>query len=89
MAKKTKRALHEPGRLDEDDVVIQVERGRDLDAQLDCGWDKTTKRLKRGPHITPAAQMPTSEEELARCLADPEWRLFSGALYQIIVKGDS
>ncbi|KZK32269.1 terminase [Delftia sp. GW456-R20] len=32
--------------------------------------------------------MPANEEELARCLADPEWRLFSGALYQIIVKGD-
>lgn len=89
MATKTKRgALQEPGSLDEDDAVIQVEQGRDLDAQLDCRWDKAAKRPKRGPHVMPAAQLPTNEEELARCLADPEWRLFSGALYQIIVKGD-
>lgn len=33
-------------------------------------------------------QMPTSAEELERCLADPEWRLFSGCLYKIMVKGD-
>lgn len=32
--------------------------------------------------------MPTDPEELARCLADPEWRLFSGCLYKIMVKGD-
>ena len=89
MATKTKRgALQEPGSLDEDDAVIQVEQGRDLDAQLDCSWDKAAKRPKRGPHVMPAAQLPTNEEELERCLADPEWRLFSGALYQIIVKGD-
>lgn len=88
MATKTKRALQEPGALDEDDAVIQVEQGRDLDVQLDCSWDKTAKRPKRGPHVRPAAQLPTNEEELARCLADPEWRLFSGCLYQIIVKGE-
>lgn len=88
MATKTKRALQEPGALDEDDAVIQVEQGRDLDAQLDCSWSKAAKRSKRGPHILPAAQLPTNEEELARCLADPEWRLFSGCLYQIIVKGE-
>lgn len=88
MATKTKRALQDPGTLDEDDAVIQVEQGRDLDAQLDCSWDKTAKRPKRGPHVRPAAQLPTNEEELARCLADPEWRLFSGCLYQIIVKGE-
>jgi hypothetical protein len=33
-------------------------------------------------------QLPTNEAELARCLADPEWRLFSGALYKIMIKGD-
>lgn len=88
MATKTKRALQEPGSLDEDDAVIQVEQGRGLDGQLDCAWDKAAKRHKRGPHVQPAARLPTNEEELARCLADPEWRLFSGALYQIIVKGD-
>lgn len=32
--------------------------------------------------------MPTSPEELAKCLDDPFWRLTSGALYKIIVKGD-
>lgn len=33
-------------------------------------------------------QLPTNAQELERCLADPEWRLFSGCLYQIIIKGD-
>lgn len=32
--------------------------------------------------------IPTTDEEMARCLADPEWRLFSGYLYKIIIKGD-
>ena len=32
--------------------------------------------------------LPTSAEELARCLADPYWRIFSGCLYKIMVKGD-
>lgn len=32
--------------------------------------------------------LPTNADELARCLADPEWRLFSGCLYKIMVKGD-
>ena len=32
--------------------------------------------------------LPTSEAELQHCLADPEWRLFSGCLYKIMVKGD-
>ena len=36
----------------------------------------------------PLAPLPSSEEELARCLADHEWRLFSGCLYKIMVKGD-
>lgn len=36
----------------------------------------------------PLSTLPTSEEELERCLADPEWRLFSGCLYKIMVKGD-
>ena len=88
MTAKTKRAIAEPGSLEDDDAVIQVEQGRDLDSQLDCGWDKAAKRPKRGPHITPAMRMPTDVAELERCLADPEWRLFSGCLYQIIVKGE-
>ena len=32
--------------------------------------------------------LPTDAEELARCLADPEWRLFSGCLYKIMIKGE-
>ncbi|MDX9742066.1 MAG: terminase [Gammaproteobacteria bacterium] len=36
----------------------------------------------------PLLPLPTNAEELARCLADPEWRLFSGCLYKIMVKGD-
>jgi hypothetical protein len=31
---------------------------------------------------------PLTEHELARCLADPMWRLTSGKLYRILVKGD-
>lgn len=88
MTTKPKRALQEPGTLDDDEAVIQVEPGRDLDGQLDARWDKAAKRPKGRITVTPGAQLPTSEEELARCLADPEWRLFSGALYQIIVKGE-
>ena len=88
MTTKPKRALQEPGTLDDDEAVIQVEPGRDLDGQLDARWDKAAKRHKGRITVTPGAQLPTSEEELERCLADPEWRLFSGALYQIIVKGE-
>ncbi len=36
----------------------------------------------------PLNQLPNTEEELERCLRDPEWRLFSGCLYKIMVKGD-
>lgn len=32
--------------------------------------------------------VPSNDLELAQCLADPQWRLFSGVLYQIMVKGD-
>lgn len=32
--------------------------------------------------------LPTNQDELATFLADPEKRLFSGALYKIMVKGD-
>lgn len=37
---------------------------------------------------TPLLPLPTDAEELARCLADPEWRIFSGCLYKIMIKGD-
>ena len=32
--------------------------------------------------------LPTNKEELERCLADPIWRIFSGCLYKIKIKGD-
>lgn len=39
-------------------------------------------------HESPLIELPRDANELARCLADPEWRLFSGCLYKIMVKGD-
>lgn len=39
-------------------------------------------------HDEPLIQLPQDAAELARCLADPEFRLFSGALYKIMIKGD-
>jgi hypothetical protein len=39
-------------------------------------------------HDEPLLPLPTNAAELARCLADPEWRVFSGCLYKIMVKGD-
>jgi len=39
-------------------------------------------------HDRPLLPLPTDAAELERCLADPEWRLFSGCLYKIMVKGD-
>lgn len=35
-----------------------------------------------------APALPTNPAELARCLADPMWRITSGCLYKILVKGD-
>lgn len=78
----------EPGSLDEDELVVEIDQGAPVDSQLQRGWDPRTKRPKRGPHVVgQPTRMPTSPEELERCLMDPEWRLFSGALYQIITKG--
>lgn len=37
---------------------------------------------------TPLHALPTSAQELVRCLSDPEWRLFSGCLYKIMIKGE-
>lgn len=39
-------------------------------------------------HDTPLNKLPATAEELERCLADPEWRIFSGCLYKIMIKGD-
>ena len=44
--------------------------------------------VTRVVHDEPLLPLPTNAEELARCLADPEWRLFSGCLYKIMIKGD-
>lgn len=40
------------------------------------------------PRKTPLP-MPGTAEEWARCLADPWWRLTSGVLYKIMIKGDA
>lgn len=32
--------------------------------------------------------LPTDAKTLAECLADPYWRVFSGCLYKIMIKGD-
>lgn len=43
---------------------------------------------KRAPaDLSTDIQLPTDPAELARCLADPAWRIGSG-LYKILVKGD-
>lgn len=39
-------------------------------------------------HTTALNPLPTDAAELARCLADPYWRVFSGCLYKIMIKGD-
>lgn len=39
-------------------------------------------------HHIPTVSVPTDADELERFLADPQSRLFSGALYKIMVKGD-
>lgn len=39
-------------------------------------------------HTEKLQPLPTNAAELERCLADPEWRLFSGCLYKIMIKGD-
>lgn len=76
------------GSLDEDLDVIDVAREVEVDAQIGHRWDQKARRPKRGPHVIGRPdRIPTNEQELAQCLADPEWRLFSGCLYQIIVKG--
>lgn len=37
---------------------------------------------------TPLLPLPNNAEELEKCLADPKWRIFSGCLYKIKIKGD-
>jgi len=39
--------------------------------------------------IALSPKLPDDAAELARCLSDPRWRIFSGALYKIMIKGDN
>jgi hypothetical protein len=39
-------------------------------------------------HNTDLKTLPSNKQELERCLADPIWRIFSGCLYKIKIKGD-
>lgn len=86
-ARLARGAANEPGCLDEDEAIA-VDHARGVDGQLDCKWGTKARRSQRGPHVIPPDHLPTDDEELERCLRDPKWRLFSGRLYQIIVKGD-
>lgn len=69
---------------DEDEKWLDIDPAHAADDQL---WDKKPQHHARATVLHPST-VPTNAEELARCLADPEWRLFSGCLYQIIVKGE-
>jgi len=43
----------------------------------------------QGRHLNQiATKIPTNEKEFKECLADPWWRLTSGKLYKIMIKGD-
>lgn len=44
------------------------------------------KRVESDSKAVPHDFVPDTEEDLARCLADPMWRLCSGQLYKIMVK---
>ena len=46
------------------------------------------KPVGRVIEVEPLLPLPTDKAELDRCLADPQWRLFSGCLYKIMIKGD-
>jgi len=68
-----------------DDWLPELAGGSALDGQL---WPDKPRDLKR-IKVIPPTHVPQDAAELERCLADPEWRLFSGCLYQIIVKGEN
>lgn len=44
--------------------------------------------IKGSVFETPLQPLPTNAEELEKCLRDPIWRIFSGCLYKIKIKGD-
>jgi len=89
--RKLKQPVAEPGELDEDEEVIEAVPGAEVDAQLGKAWAHNAGRPARGPHVVLShpENIPKDAAELAKCLSDPFWRLFSGCLYQIIVKGDT
>ena len=89
MAARIKRPrVADAGSLDEDETALDVEPGRAVDEQLGHCWDNV-RRPRRGPHVVGHPDsIPENAEELARCLANAEWRIFSGCLYQIIAKGE-
>lgn len=66
--------------IDLEDDIQEVSSASALDGQL---WQQPHKAMR----VKHAPRLPTNAEELERCLSDPEWRLFSGCLYQIIIKG--
>ena len=56
----------EPGTLEEDGDVVEIEPGRAVDTQVGHRWDNR-RRPKRGPHIAAHPTMvPADAEELAR-----------------------
>lgn len=69
---------------DDNEWVPSLDGAALADGQL---WKNKPRDLGRIT-VAPPTQIPTNEAELERCLSDPEWRLFSGCLYQIIVKGE-
>lgn len=79
----------DPGDIDEDDDAREMMGSMPADPQLGAAWAHKRGRLRQGAHIRPAESMPTTEDELERCLRNARWRLFSGALYKIVVKGES
>lgn len=58
---------------------------------MECRFAESAPSPVPPPTITsdlPLVPLPSDAAELERCLKDPEWRLFSGCLYKIMVKGD-
>lgn len=80
--------LHESGRLEDDEDAVDIGSARPVDPVLGHRWE-SARRPKKGPCVAVHPEgIPKDADELERCLRDPEWRMFSGCLYQIIVKGD-
>lgn len=48
----------------------------------------SSQSTERKIYKTELNALPSTAQELAKCLADPYWRIFSGCLYKIMIKGD-